>query len=372
MNRKDFPLLDELVYLDSGAGTLKPVQVVNAISDFYLKNPINSHSVDSVLGQKVVADIKHSRQLVAELIDASENEVIFTSGTTDSLNKIAIMFQTFLKEGDEILLSIYNHASNVVVWQEAAKDTGAKVVFSENLIDDINEKTKVIAYAQTNNTINKNISVERLYKEAKKHGAVLVNDAAHAIMHSDVSLHDADVVVFSGNKLYGPTGIGVLAVRKELLSFLTPSTFGGGAITDMGREGYDFTKGIGAFEPGTLNTAGIIGLGRAVEYFNEIDLDKEKEVAEYLFDKLSELDKVILFSKRGDTNMIFNIKGVNAQDVVLLAANKGVVIKAGYHCAMLIKEITEGLSTIRVSIAAYNNKEDIDKLMDILTNQKEF
>ena len=228
MNRKDFPFLEKYVFLDSGGGALKPRQVVEAVSDFYLNNPINTHSADSPIGQKVIKDVNNARNLVAELIGASSDEIIFTSGTTDSLNKISQMFKTFLKKDDEILLSIFNHTSNVVVWQTVAEQTGAKIVFSQNLIEDITPKTKIVSYAQVNNTINKNIDITRLYKETKKMGAVLVNDAAQAILHGDVSLHDSDVVVFSGNKLYGPTGVGVLAVRKELLSFLKPVTFGGG------------------------------------------------------------------------------------------------------------------------------------------------
>ena len=372
MNRKDFPFLEKYVFLDSGGGALKPRQVVEAVSDFYLNNPINTHSADSPIGQKVIKDVNNARNLVAELIGASSDEIIFTSGTTDSLNKISQMFKTFLKKDDEILLSIFNHTSNVVVWQTVAEQTGAKIVFSQNLIEDITPKTKIVSYAQVNNTINKNIDITRLYKETKKVGAVLVNDAAQAILHGDVSLHDSDVVVFSGNKLYGPTGVGVLAVRKELLSFLKPVTFGGGAIADMTKEGFTVRDCNQKFEPGTLNLAGIIGLGRAVEYYNTISHEEEIKVAEYAFDELTALGNMTIFSRRGDRNIIFNVNGVNAQDVVSFMANKNIIIKAGHHCAKLISEITNCNTTIRVSLAAYNNKEDIDKLISVLKKEDSF
>ncbi|WKX02206.1 cysteine desulfurase [Candidatus Mycoplasma mahonii] len=372
MKRSDFPLLEEVVFLDSGGGTLKPKQVVQAISDYYLKNPINTHSPDSPLGQKVLREVEETRSLAATLINASQDEVIFTSGTTHSLNLVSQMFASFLKPGDEILLSIYNHTSNVIVWFEVAKKTGAKVVFSEKLFDRINAQTKVVAFAQTNNTIRKHINIKRLYKEIKKVGAVLVNDAAQAVVHEEVSLHNSDVIVFSGTKLYGPTGTGILAIRKELLSLLKPATFGGGAAAFLTKEpnGYQFKEH--RFEPGTLNVAGIIGLGAAIKYFNEIDLTKEAIVAEHAYDQLMSLPNMKMFSARGDTTLIFNLKNVNPHDVVSFCGDEGIIIKAGAHCANLIEEVTLCQYTIRVSIAAYNTTEDIDKLIKILKNEKDF
>lgn len=372
MNREDFPLLKKIIYLDNAAGTLKPKQVVDEIANFYLNMPINPHSVDSPIGSKVAQKIANTRKLAADLINASDKEIIFTGGTTDSLNRTALMFKTFLKEGDEILISKYNHISNIIPWIEVAKVKKAKIVFAENIIDNITDATKVVCYAQVNNTVNQNIDITRLYKEVKKHNAVLVNDAAQAIFHEKVSLNEADVIAFSGNKIYGPTGIGVLAIKKELLGLLKPATFGGGATSVMRGIDWQVKEGVKGFEAGTPNTAGIIGLGKAVEYFNNIKTNHEKEIANYAYDELSKLEGIKIITRRGDFNTLFNYKNYSSQDIVSYLGNKGIILRSGLHCAKIVKEIFDIEYSIRLSIAAYNNKEDIDKLIKELKNGGDF
>lgn len=373
--RIDFPLLKNAVYLDSGAGVLKPVQVVNAMSDFYLKNPINPHNIDSKLGHLVHTTIIETRKKIAKLISCGQEEVIFTSGTTDSLNKFAKMYEPFIESGDEILLSPYNHSSNIVPWLELAKRKGAKVVYNLELIDGITSKTKIIAYAQMNNTLLKDIDAKALFERAREVNAIVVNDAAQAIVHATVDMTYCDVVAFSGNKLYGPTGIGVLAIREEILKNLKPQDFGGGATSSINFDGWKPTGDpIANLEPGTLNTAGIIGLGAAIDYLWSIpNLEEyETELAMYAHDKLSKDSRVKIFSKRGDVNIMFNVEGVHSQDVVSYLGARNIIMRSGLHCAQMICTIGTYNSSIRMSLAFYNNQSDIDAAVDLIKDTQVF
>ena len=373
MNKKHFPLLEKITYLDSAAGALKPIAVAKAISDFYMYYPINAHSSESELGDKVIGKINASRQAVATLVGTSTEEVIFTSGTTDGLNKIARMLDTLVSKGDEILLSPYNHASNYIVWTELAKRVGATIVQSKDIVQSITSKTKIVAYAQVNNVINVDYDVKAIFEKAKSVGAIVINDAAQAIVHEKVEAKYCDALVFSGNKIYGPTGVGALIISKDLQAKTEPSTFGGGANYE-----YDQTKNIavdcvGKYEAGTLNTAGIIGLGAAIEYFNEnVDYKKEEIVANHCFDELTKLDKAIVHSVRGDRNVIFEIKGIHCQDVASFLGYENIIIRAGHHCAKTINACEPFTHSLRVSIASYNTKEDIDILIKALIEEEDF
>lgn len=369
MNREKFPILNKIVYLDSAAAGLKPLEVVKAVSDFYLEYPINSHSGDSRLGVLVADKINEARELVASLTKASAEEVIFTSGTTDSLNKIANMLAAQLSEGDEILLSYLNHSSNIIPWMEVAKKTKAKIIFSANIINDISDKTKIVAFAQANNTLNIELDMKAIKAKAESVGAIVINDAAQAIVHEEVSLTEADVIVFSGNKLYGPTGIGVLIVKKELLSTLKPSTFGGGAVAEITTSGWIGKDSYYKYEPGTQHAAGILGLGAAIKYLNTLGPSARKhevEVATYAYDQLSELEDISIYSNRGDLIIMFNLGNYSPQDVVSYLGHKDIILRAGEHCARLGSEINDFSASIRVSIAHYNTKEDIDKMISAI------
>lgn len=369
--RKDFPFLKKVVYLDSAAGLLKPIPVVKAISDFYLKYPMNPHNIDSKYGIIVHNKINETRELIASYLNFNKDEIIFTSGTTDSINKFALMFKNCLKKGDEILLSFYNHSSNIVPWIEIAKASGAVVKYSENLIDGINKNTKLVAFASMNNTIIQNIDYTKLKEKCDECGAILFNDAAQSIVHQSMDWSIFDVIAFSGNKIYGPTGIGVLAIKEKIAKKLNPAIFGGGATTSI-----DYTEWKGSgdfvanFEAGTPNTAGIIGLGEALKYYKSLgDVSSyEHELANYAFDKLISTNKVEMFSKKGDVNILFNIKGQNSHDVVSYLGNRNIILRSGLHCAHMIK--TKGVydSSIRLSLAFYNTKKEIDKLISILSN----
>ncbi len=376
MNRKDFKLLVNSIYLDHSASSLKPQEVIDAGVDFYENYPINPHSLDSKLGVKLLARLNEIRQKVSKFNNVKPTEVIFTSGTTDGLNKIARMFDDKLGFEDEILISYLNHGSNVVVWMELAKRTGAKLKWSKNILEDITKKTKVVAIAQENNTIQQEINLPLIYKKIKKFNGYLINDAAQAIAHESVDGQLADFTVWSANKLYGPTGSGVMLMKESTQKEFPIVYFGGGSTADYSEKEWIAKKGFNGREAGTPNTAGIIMMGAALDYINKIGLEKihqhEKEIALYAFDKISQLKNVVIISKRGENNLVFNVKGYNSQDVVSYLGHNGVILRAGQHCVKNIKKITGDDSWIRASFGLYNDKSDFDKLYELLETGGDF
>lgn len=374
MQRKDFPLLKKYVYLDSAGSYLKPKQVINAIKNFYLFHPVNHHNIDSPLGFKTEQAINQTRNSVAALIDGQTEEIIFTSGTTDGLNKIALMLSPLLKAEDEIILSPYNHDSNIVPWIELSKKLNLKIIYSHNPLDAINQKTRIISYSQQNNTLQKYMNRKELLVKAKKFNVIIINDSAQAIAHEKVSLKENDVIVFSSNKLFGPTGVGVLAIKKNILDKLNPVTFGGGAINEIKENEWVAKKSIEKFEPGTLNIGGIIGLGAAIKYFKSSEMYKshEIELAKYAYNKLQEIPGIKIYSRKGDLNIIFNIKHYFAQDVAAYLGNRNIIVRGGSHCSHMLDEVIKIDSSLRVSIAPYNNKQDINTLTKMLLKGGDF
>lgn len=366
MNKQDFPFLKDYIYLDTAAGALKPRQVIQEIINFYNDCPINPHSVNSSAGVKIHRKIHETRELVANLLEASPNEIIFTSGTTDSLNKLAYMLSPLLSSNNEILVGKTNHSSSIVPFIELAKRTKAKLKIKNDILNNINVKTKVVVLVQASNSYDMHYDWENIYQKCQQVGAILVNDAAQAVLHQEVSLNKSSVIAFSGNKLYGPTGIGVLAIRKQLLQKLSPATFGGGATATIINNEYTLKSFVGDYEAGTPNSAGIVGLGAAIKYFNQLVkknlFEHEKKIAKYAFQKLAEIKKVKIYSREGDYNILFNIKDVYAQDVVSYFGHRKIILRAGSHCSHLVSEIIETNSTIRLSIGAYNSLNDIDQL----------
>ena len=375
--KKDFKFLENHIYLDSGAGSIKPKQVIDAIVDFYNNFPINIHSPNSAAGVVVMKKVIDTREKVAKLLDAKAEEVIFTSGTTDGMNRIANMLKDVLKEGDEIALTRYNHSSNTIVWLELAKATGAKIKVAEDIQDIINNKTKIVALAQVNNTIDKHVNMDDIYSKAKSVGAIVVNDAAQAILHEKVSLNNSDVIVFSGNKLYGPTGSGALVIKSSLLNELKPRYYGGGAVAKVNEDLTWVPKNsFWGYEAGTVNTAAIVGLGAAIDYFNELKanglFEYETEIANYAHDQISKIKDIIVYSQRGDKAILFNIGKFNAQDIVSYLGHKNIILRSGNHCAKMLHDNGGDFSSIRVSLGAYNTKEDIDKLVEAINNGGDF
>lgn len=373
MRRFEFPLLEKTVFLDSGAGTLKPLPVIEEVVKYYRDYPINLHSIDSKLGSLVYEKFTDARKTVADLVDADVEEVIFTSGTTDGLNRVARMFEAFTKSGDNIVISSYNHSSNSAVWIEMARRTGATVIISDDLIKDINEKTKVVAYAQVNNTINTHTNPDEIFEKAASVGAVLVNDAAQAINSEKVSLENSDVITISGTKIYGPTGVGALIIRKPLLDLLTPSTSGGGAVAKYTEKEITWKDSISKFEAGSLNVAGILGMAAGIKYMLEYDdFDRKKDLSEYAFNKLNELGNIEFLSQPRDGNVIFRVKGHSSQDVVSYLGHRDIILRAGRHCALYLFDKLNIDDSIRMSFGLYNNTDDIDKAVEAIKNGGDF
>lgn len=271
--KKQFPILKTITYFDSAALVQKPLSVIKAGAEFYTKFAINNHSKNSKLGLIIEEKIATVRKKIAKLIQAQSDEIIFTSGTTESINLFALMIQSQIKANDEILLSKYNHTSNLIPWFNIAKATKAKIVLSNNLEKDINKKTKIIAYSQKTNNINIIFDQAKIYNLALKNKAIVVNDATQAINSQEVNFNYFDVVAFSTNKLYGPTGLGILAIKKPLLDTLEPIKTGGGTIsTIIDSQNWNYYNNVNKFEAGTLNLSAIWEFENALNLIETIGI----------------------------------------------------------------------------------------------------
>ena len=374
---KDFPMLkNNVVYLDNAALVLKPKLVIDAITNYYTNISVSNRTKDSLLGILVDSTIKNTRSKIANLIDASAEEIIFTSGTTDSLNYSSLIFETLMKKDDEILLSKLNHASNIIPWIELSKKTRSKIVLTNDILNNITNKTKLICFAQTNNSFQAENNINAIYKRANEVGAFLINDAAQAIAHEKVSLKNSHAIVFSANKFYGPTGVGILAIQKEIIKKLPAKRFGGGAVAYITDDtNWENKESILMHEPGTMNIAGIFGLNAAIDYFNSLNLEETNKhinnLSNFLFDELSTINNVIIDSKRGDSILLFYIKGIEPQDVASYLGHNNIYVRSGIFCNHYLKKITNK-TYIRISLSFYNTKEDIIKLCEMIKKGGDF
>ena len=347
--RKDFPMLQNktqqghpLVYLDNAATTFKPQCVIDACNSYYLNENANSHRGDYDLAFKVDTKVDEVRTKVANFINAEKQEIVFTSGTSMSLNMIAFGYGfKFLKEGDEILLSEAEHASNVLGF---------------------------------------NVDIKEISKIAHEYGAVVVCDGAQSVPHmkTDVKDLDCDFLSFSAHKMCGPTGIGILYGKFDLLKIMDPLMSGGGdnARFDMCGN-VAFLAPPAKFEAGTLNLEGIYGLGACIDYINNIGLDNissyEKELRKYAINKLKSLDNIIIYNETADAGIItINVKGVFPQDEASYLNSKGICVRSGEHCAKLLKDLLKTVGTVRISFYFYNTFEEIDTLYEALKNGGDF
>ncbi|WP_036452816.1 aminotransferase class V-fold PLP-dependent enzyme [Mycoplasma buteonis] len=375
--RNQFPLANQITYFDNAALVLKPQSAIDAVTDFYTNKSISSRTADTPLGNEVNNTLHRVREKVATLLDCQSSEIIFTSGTTESLNNFAWMVEPLLNEGDEILLSVNNHSSNIVPWIEVAKKTGAKVVYSEDIESHLSAKTKILAISQESNNFQNQFEFDALIAKARSFNAIIVADAAQAIIHQKVSLQKVDVAVFSCNKFYGPTGLGVLAIRKNLLAKLSPAKFGGGSITEIKKDStWGLRQTITAFEPGTPNLAAFFMFDKALDFFNSVGYQKTQNILEdlsqYLHSKLAKLSNVKVYSNPGDYIAILNVKGIHPQDVATYLGSKNIYTRAGIFCALYMRNVLTEDSFLRISLAIYNTYEDIDKLVYELEHGGDF
>lgn len=389
MNRDDFNILSSnLVYFDNGATTLKPRCVRDAILRYYDEYTANAHRGDYKLSMVVDSLYEGTREKVKNFINAKETaEIVFTSGTTNSMNMIVFgFFKNYLKKDDEVLITLSEHASNIVPWFVLQQELGIKVkyidlddkheVTIDNVKKAITDKTKVISLAHVTNVIGDERPIKEIAKVAHDNGILLVVDAAQSIAHDKVDVQDLDIdfMAFSGHKIYGPTGTGVLYGKFDLLEKIDPLNYGGGMNAMFTRDGYVELREIPTrLEGGTPNIEGVLGLGEAISYVESIGIDKiseyEKNLRKYLMDRLSELDFIEVYNKDNASNIVaFNIKGVFAQDTAVYLDKYNICVRAGNHCAKMIDNVFNISNTVRISLSFYNTKEEVDLLINVLKN----
>ena len=391
MNRDDFPMLkQDIIYLDNGATSLKPQVVIDKMQEYYEKYSANAHRGDYDISYKVDMEYENARDLVTEFINAkSKEEVVFTSGATDSLNMIATGFFTGLVEaGDEILITATEHASNVLPWFRLANTHGCLVNFIplddnlhltiDNLKKSISPRTKIIALAQITNVVGDVRPIKEIVRIAHENNIFVVVDAAQSIGHMKVDVQDLDVdfLAFSAHKMLGPTGTGVLYGKKELLENLDPINLGGGMNDSFDSPSEIYLKELPTrLEAGTPNIAGVIGLGAAIEYINKIGRDKIREreiqLREYLIDKLIKIPHIDIINLEADSGIVtFNVEGVFSQDVAYYLNKYNICVRAGNHCAKLTKNVTGVTNTLRISLYFYNTETEIDELVELLSDKE--
>ena len=392
MNREDFTILrdSKIVYFDNGATTFKPDKVIDRIGSYYKEMTANIHRGDYKNSLVVSHDYDNVREIVRKYINANHaSEIIFTPGTTASLNMIAFgYFKNKLKPGDEVLITEVEHASNVLPWFRLQEEIGIVVkyiplddkheVTSDNLEKVITDKTKVVSIAHTTNVIGDTRNIKEISRICHNNNILLVVDAAQSIAHEkiDVSDMDIDFLAFSGHKMYGPTGIGVLYGKFDLLQELVPLEYGGGMNAIFNKDGYMELKDLPErLEAGTPNIEGVLGLGEAIKYIDKIGINKIREyehnLRKYLVDELSKLDYVEIYNKDNDSVIVaFNVKDIFSQDVAVYLDKYNICVRAGNHCAKMTKGVFNVANTVRISLCFYNTKEEVDLLINVIKNIK--
>ena len=392
MNREDFPILqNDLIYFDNGATTLKPSCVIDAIVDYYRNYTANAHRGDYKNSLLVDEFIDLTRKAVQRFIHAkSEREIIFTGNATDSLNQIIFgFFANKLKKGDRVVLTKSEHASNVLPWFELEETLGIEIdyiplderlhVTLDHLKEVITEDTKVISIAEVTNVIGDVRPMKEIIQYAHEHGIYVLVDGAQSVPHQSVDVKDLDVdfLAFSGHKMCGPTGIGVLYGKYELLKNMQPTRLGGGSNSRYNSCGVVTLKNPPyRFEAGTPHIEGAIGLGAAIQYLMGIGMDNihryELELRKYCIEKMQQLDNVDIYNPDSQGAIAFNIKGVFSQDAASLFNSYGIAIRAGQHCAKILDEFLKVSTTLRASFYFYNTKEEIDAFIEVCKKGDDF
>lgn len=396
--RKDFPILDQivndepLVYLDNAATTQKPKAVLEAVNRYYQEDNANVHRGVHTLAERATASYEAARETVRRFINASSTkEVLFTRGTTTGLNWIGRFAEEILEEGDEVLISIMEHHSNILPWQEACRKAGAKLVYVylkdggldlEDFRIKLTDRTKFVSIAHASNVLGVINPVQEIAQLAHEKGAIVVVDGAQSVPHMkiDVQKLDADFFVFSGHKMAGPTGIGVLYGKEQYLNQMSPVEFGGEMIDFVYEQSATWKELPWKFEAGTPNMAGAIGLAAAIDYLEAIGMDEierhEQDLIAYVFPKLQAIEGLKIYgsqdlAKRSGV-ISFNLGDLHPHDLATALDYEGVAVRAGHHCAQPLIQYLEVPATARASFYLYNTKEDCDKLVEALIKTKEF
>ena len=391
MNYKEnFPILNnrDIAYLDSGATTQKPIQVIKEVEKFYEKYNANPHRGAYTLSIEATELYENTRAKIANFINARyKEEIIFSKNATESLNLIAYSYgMDNLKKDDEVVLSIMEHHSNLVPWQKVTKATESKLKYmyinenfelsDEEIESKITDKTKIVGITHVSNVLGTINNVKKIIKYAHKKGAIVIVDASQSIPHMKIDVQDldADFLVFSGHKMLAPLGIGVLYGKREILNKMEPFLMGGDMIEYVYEQNTTFAPLPNKFEAGTQNVEGVLGLGAAIDYIENIGYDNiqkiEKDVVSYARQELSKLDYLTLYMTPNEENhssvISFNMNGVHPHDVASILDTEGVCVRSGNHCAQPLMRFLGIDSTCRASFYFYNTKEDVDRLVKAL------
>ncbi|MDY6062222.1 MAG: aminotransferase class V-fold PLP-dependent enzyme [Erysipelotrichaceae bacterium] len=387
--RKRFPMLNNhhgLIYFDNAATTFKPDTVIKRVEDFYCFKTTNIHRGDYDLSFQLSNEYEKTRSLVAEFLNAEKNkEIVFTSGASEALNLVAYGYgQKFLKAGDIILTSEAEHASNILPWFKVAELTKARIEYVEldefgrfnleSFKNKLSNKVKVVTLAHVSNVLGYILPMKEIVSLAHEVGAIVVCDGAQSVPHIkyDVQALDVDFVAFSAHKMYGPSGVGCLYGKYDLLEKMDPFMLGGGSNARFDICGNILLKQAPyKFETGTPNIEGILGLGGAIEFINEVGIENieayERDLARYFMDKMLALDNVTVYNPSADCPLIaFNIKGVFAQDAATYLNKQHICVRSGNHCAKVLIEVIKVGETLRASLAIYNTKAEIDAFVNIV------
>ena len=391
MNRDDFDILKTgIIYFDNGATTLKPRVLSESIADYYNNYSSNAHRGDYTLSIKASEKYEQTRSLVKELINAKKNsEIAFTSGATDSMNKIIFgFFRNYLNEGDEVLLTKSEHASNLLPWFELKDEKNLKISYIElddnhevlisNVQKAISPRTKVISLAHISNVVGDVRDIKKIVSLAHSMGILVLVDGAQSVPHMKVDVQDLDIdfLAFSAHKMCGPTGVGVLYGKEKFLNETKPIIFGGGMNADFNPNGERIYKALpDRLEAGTPNIAGVIGFGYVIKYLMDIGMENiqkyELELKKYLIKRLKEIKEVKIYNENSQSGVVtINFEGIFPQDLSIYLDKYNICTRAGNHCAKILKDEFHVKNTCRISLYFYNTKEEIDKLIFALKNPR--
>lgn len=385
--REEFTLLQnrDIAYLDSGATTQKPKQVIKAVEEFYQRYNANPHRGAYELSVEATNLYEETRQKIASFINAKESEeIIFSKNATESLNLLAYSYgMEYLKKDDEVVISIMEHHSNLVPWQMVTKKTESKLSYmyineqyeltKEEIESKITDQTKIVGITHVSNVLGTINPVKEIIEYAHKKGAIVIVDASQSIPHMKIDVQDldADFLVFSGHKMLAPLGVGVLYGKKEILDKMSPFLMGGDMIEYVYEQETTFAPLPNRFEAGTQNVGGVVGLGAAIDYMNNLGYEfiqqREQELTKYALQRLSQFDYMNLYvtpNRENHSSVIsFNMKGIHPHDVASILDSNNVAIRSGNHCAQPLMRFLQTDSTCRASLSFYNTKEDIDQLV---------